>query len=280
MINILTSTIERIKALNNEINSVSLQKIYGIRLDITYQIIILFVVGSLAGFINVMAGGGSSLTLPVLIFLGLDPTTANGTNRVAIIIQNVSAVYSFKREDYYEFNESIKLSLFALPGSVIGAIVAVNIDDELFKSILAVIMILVVITMIIPRKKIETGSIIHKGRRWLLYLAMVGVGFYGGFIQVGVGFILMASLHYLSKLNLVYVNMHKVFIVLIYTTPALLVFVLSGNINWFLGLSLACGNAFGGWWAAKASVKKGEKAVRIVLVVAILIMAMKLLKLF
>lgn len=257
-----------------------MQKISNADLDITYQILILFAVGSLAGFMNVMAGGGSSITLPVLIFLGLDATTANGTNRIAIIIQNISAVYSFKQEDYYEFKESLKLSLFALPGSVIGAIVAVRIDDELFKSILAVVMILIVITMIIPRKKNVSNSVVSKGRRIALYASMVGIGFYGGFIQVGVGFILMASLHYLSRLNLVYVNMHKVFIVLIYTAPALIVFIISGNINWFLGLSLACGNAVGGWWAAKASVKKGEKIVRFVLIGAILIMALKLLKVF
>ena len=249
-------------------------------MDPFYQIIILFVLGSFAGFMNVMAGGGSSITLPALIFLGLDPTMANGTNRVAILIQNISAVYSFKKEDYFEFRESLKLSLFALPGSIIGAIAAVNVNDEIFKNILGIIMIGIIISMIIPRKKINTSGKLTPAQKFYLYLSMIGVGFYGGFIQVGVGFLLMASLHYLGKFNLILVNMHKVFIVLFYTAPALMIFIISGNINWFLGLSLAAGNALGAWWSAKYSVKKGEKAVRFVLMLAILIMSLKLLNIF
>jgi uncharacterized membrane protein YfcA len=109
---------------------------------------------------------------------------------------------------------------------------------------------------------------------------MFGIGFYGGFIQVGVGFLLMAALHYLMKLNLVYVNMHKVFIVLVYTIPALLVFVITDNIHWQFGFSLAAGNAIGGWWGAKMSVKKGEKFIKMVLIAAVSIMSLKLLGVF
>ena len=244
------------------------------------SILILFGVGTLAGFINVMAGGGSTITLPVLIFLGLDPSMANGTNRIAIFVQNISAVYSFKREKYEEFGLSIKLALFTLPGAIAGAVLAVKISDDLFQKILAVIMIGIVISMIIPRKKITNADDNNKKISFFTALAMIGVGFYGGFLQVGVGFILMATLHYLMRFNLVYVNMHKVFIVLIYTAPALLIFILTDNVNWPLGISLAIGNAFGAWWSAKYSVKKGEKVIKIVLIAAILIMSFKLLEIF
>jgi len=115
---------------------------------------------------------------------------------------------------------------------------------------------------------------------WKVYLSMIGIGFYGGFIQVGVGFIIMAAIQNLMKLNLVFVNMHKVFIVLLYTIPALLIFVLTGDVDWVLGLSLAVGNAIGGWWAVKFSVKKGEKFIRYVLIAAILIMSVKLMNIF
>jgi uncharacterized membrane protein YfcA len=226
-----------------------------------------------------MAGGGSTITLPVLIFLGLDPSTANGTNRVAILIQNVSAVQSFKSENHSEFKKSFKLSLMTLPGAVIGAILAVRISGELFQIILAIVMIGIVLSMLIPQKKIESTDDGDK-ISWYVYLAMTGIGFYGGFIQVGVGFIIMASLHYLMRLSLLKVNMHKVFIVLVYTLPALLIFVISDNVNWLMGLSLAAGTAFGAWWSAKISVKKGDKIVKFVLMVAIIIMSLKLLKVF
>ena len=242
-------------------------------------LIILFGVGLIAGFINVTAGGGSTLTLPVLIFLGLESSIANGTNRVAILLQNISAVYSFKQEKYHQFETSIKFALLTLPGAVLGVLLAVNLDDAIFQKILGIIMIGIIISMLIPNKNVanenETGKISLP-----VYISMFGIGFYGGFIQVGVGFLLMASLRYSMKLNLVLVNMHKVFIVLIYTIPALLIFIITDNINWIFGLCLAAGNVVGGWWGAKASVKKGEGFIKVVLAAAVFIMAIKLLGLF
>jgi uncharacterized protein len=242
------------------------------------SLLILFGVGIAAGFLNVSAGGGSTLTLPALIFLGLDASVANGTNRIAIIIQNIAAIYSFKKEKFHQFGLSLKLSMFTLPGVVIGAVVATRISDVLFEKILGIIMILIILSMIIPRKKIKTDE--KPGKLWMVYASMFGIGFYGGFVQVGVGFIIMAALYYLMRLSLVYVNMHKVFVVFVYTIPALVVFIVTDNVNWVLGLCLAAGNAIGGWWAAKFSVKGGEKFIKIVLMIAILIMALKLLKVF
>lgn len=242
-------------------------------------IIILFVVGAIAAFINVNAGGGSSLTLPVLIFLGLDPSVANGTNRVAILFQNVSAVYAFKKEKFYELKNSLILSALTLPGVIIGAVTAVSISDKLFETILGVIMIFIIITMLLPKKKMDKTSS-DFAIDWKIIVAMIVVGFYGAFLQVGVGFLLMAAFQYLMKLDLIRVNMHKVFVVFVFTLPALLVFVLTDNVNWFFGLTLSAGNAFGGWWGAKLSVKKGEKLIKFVLIVAILIMALKLLNIF
>jgi uncharacterized membrane protein YfcA len=243
------------------------------------SILILFFVGSVAAFINVNAGGGSSLTLPALIFLGLDASVANGTNRVAIIFQNLSAVYSFKKEKYYELKNSMILSLLSLPGAVAGAFFAIKISNEAFEKILGIIMILLIITMILPQKREKNISDDFK-LSWKLILSMIAIGFYGGFIQVGVGFIIMALLHNFLKLDLIRVNMHKVFIVFIFTIPALIVFILTDNVNWFYGLSLSAGNAFGGWWGAKLSVRKGEKLIKAVLIISIFIMAIKLLNIF
>ncbi|MCB0288927.1 MAG: sulfite exporter TauE/SafE family protein [Calditrichaeota bacterium] len=246
-----------------------------------YQLPLLFAIGTVAGLLNVMAGGGSALTLPALIFLGLDSALANGTNRVAIVVQNLSAILSFRQEKMYQFRTSMKMALWTLPGGVLGAILAIRISDEWFQRILAVVLIGVVISMMLPgfnRAPADAGD--SQQRSWLIYPAMFGIGFYGGFIQVGVGFLLMAALFHLLRLNLVHVNMHKVFIVLIYTIPALGVFIWSGNVDWLLGISLAAGNSFGGWWAAKLSVRKGDKIIRYVLFVAIILMALKLLDIF
>ncbi|NIM58793.1 MAG: TSUP family transporter [Candidatus Aminicenantes bacterium] len=247
-------------------------------MDELFRLLLLFAVGSLAGFTNVMAGGGSSITLPALIFLGLDGSVANGTNRLGILIQNFSAVLSFRQEKYSEFKLSFKLAAFALPGAIAGSIIAVNISDELFKEILGIIMIGVIISMFFRKSNQgkKQGESLHRNS-WFIYPTMFAVGLYGGFIQVGVGFVLMASIYHLMRISLVHVNMHKVFIIFIYTIPVLLVFIFTSNVNWKFGLVLAAGYASGAWWSAKVSVKKGEGFIRIVLIFIILTMSLILL---
>jgi len=246
----------------------------------SFQLFILFFFGILAGFINVNAGGGSTLTLPMLIFLGLDGATANGTNRIGIFFQNLSAIFSFKNQNHSQFKLSFKLALFTIPGAIIGAYFATNISNQIFEKILAIIMIGIIVTMILPRKSITAITNLSRKQNLYVYLAMFAVGFYGGFIQVGVGFLLMASLHYLMKQSLVYVNMHKVFIVLIYTIPALLIFIYSNNVDWGYGLTLASGNMIGAWWGAKFSIKGGEKFIKIILIITVSLMSLKLFGLF
>ncbi len=243
--------------------------------------LLLFGVGTVAGFINVMAGGGSSITLPALIFLGLDGALANGTNRIAIFIQNIFAISSFRQKKVHQFKNSFLLALWTLPGAVVGALVAVRISDEWFRDILAVVMLGIVVSMFFtPAGKSGRQNVVLQKKPFLIYPVLLAIGFYGGFLQVGVGFLFMASFYHILKLNLVHVNMHKVFIIFMYTIPALAIFIYSGNVNWGFGLSLAAGNAFGGWWSAQLAVKKGDRFIRIILAVAILIMALKLFQLF
>ncbi|MBN1409049.1 MAG: sulfite exporter TauE/SafE family protein [Calditrichaceae bacterium] len=240
--------------------------------------LLLLGVGVIAGLINIGAGGGSSLTLPALIFLGLDSAVANGTNRIALIIQNIFAITGFHQEKQNEFKQSFKYALFTLPGALAGAVLAVRLSDVWFQRILAVIMVLIVLTLFLPGTKDRIMAIEGKNS-WLVYLALLGAGFYGGFIQVGVGFILMAILFHLAGLTLIKVNVHKVFIILLYTIPALAIFIYTDNVHWQYGLILAVGNGIGGWISARVSVKKGESYIRVILAAAIVIMAYKLIEL-
>ncbi len=244
------------------------------------SLLLLFAVGAVAGFINVNAGGGSTLTLPTLIFLGLDSALANGTNRVGILIQNIVALLKLKKENYSQAKLSLKLALVTLPGVIVGAFFAVKISDETFKTVLGFILIGVIISMLIPRAKIKVDNNPDKKITLPAYLALFGIGFYGGFVQAGVGFLIIATLYYLMHFSLIYVNMHKLFIIATYTIPAILIFALTGNVNWIYGLTLAAGNSFGGYWGIRFAVKKGDKFIKAILIVAVLIMALKLLKVF
>lgn len=239
------------------------------------QWLALFAIGTLAGFMNVIAGGGSTITMPILIFWGLDGATANGTNRVALFVQNFFAIKSFHGEEKYDLPHVFKYAVWTLPGAVAGALFAVSIEDQLFKKILGIIIIFVMIIVLVPQSKKSNEPGIAK-RSWLIYPALLGIGFYGGFIQAGVGFFIMAAFTHILQFQLVKVNMAKVFIIFIYTLPALLIFMLSGNVRYKLALALAAGNALGGWWAAKLSIKKGDNFIRIVLFIVVIVMAIKL----
>lgn len=244
-----------------------------------WQYILLGLVGLASGFLNVMAGGGSLLTVPVMIFLGLPGPVANGTNRIAILAQNVTAVVTFFRKGYSNFRLSLTLSLCAIPGAIAGAYAGTRLEGVWFNRTLAIIMLGVMLIMAFDKKnKVEAAETGEQPANIVAgHVLMVLVGAYGGFIQVGVGFIAMAVLHKVMRLNLVVVNMHKVFIVMTYTIAALIVFASQVEILWLLGLCLAIGYSIGGWLGVHLQISKGERLIRIVLNVVLTIFIIKLL---
>ena len=249
-----------------------------------WQLILLATLGIVAGMLNVIAGGGSLLTLPTMILMGMPEAVANGTNRVAILAQNVTAVSAFRKKGFSDFRLSLTLGLFALPGAVAGAWCGALIRGDIFNRILAGVMIGVVILMALKRRKkknrselTESAPAVTRTRLIAGHLCMIAVGFYGGFIQAGVGFLLMAALHQVMGLDLVRVNMHKVFVVGVFTVAALTVYLLNGKVWWIPGLCLAVGNSLGGWIGSHLTISKGEGFIRLVLYAALVAMAVKLL---
>lgn len=243
-----------------------------------WQLLLLAAVGVLAGWLNVMAGGGSLLTVPVMLFMGIPGPVANGTNRIAILAQNVSAVAAFRRKGFSDFRLSLSLSVAAAIGALGGASVGVHLAGEWFDRVLALVMISVMVLMATGHDKVQPIDHAAQPRRLALgHVLMVGAGFWGGFIQIGVGFVLMPILHRVLGLDLVRVNMHKVFIVLVYTLVALLVFASQLELLWWTGAALALGNATGGWLGAHTTVKRGELWIRRVLYVALTAFVIKLL---
>ncbi len=244
--------------------------------------LILFVAGCFGGWINVMAGGGSMLSVPVLLFLGLPGPVANGTNRVAILAQNAAAVSTFFKQGFSDFRLSLSLASAAIPGAIVGATLGTRLDGAWFDRVLALTMLGVLIVMFLPKRKAkfdgETGATSPSKQRLIIgHVLMFGAGIWGGFIQIGVGFILMPILHKVLGLDLVRVNMHKVFIVLCYTVFALLVFANLSDVVWLAGLALAAGMALGGWFGARTTVAKGETWIRYVFGAVLLVFIAKLL---
>ena len=243
-----------------------------------YHYLLLIVVGFIVGFINTIAGGASLLSLPTLIFLGLPPSVANGTNRVAIIVQTAMATAGFKSKGVSTFPFNVYLGISAFFGSIIGARIAVDIDGAVFNRILAIIMISVVL-IIIFKPKIELDNLEERltGKYlWIGIIVFFFFGIYGGFINAGIGFLIILFLHFVNKMTLVRANATKVVVVFIYMLSALAVFAFNDKVNWFVGLVLALGNGTGAWVASRFSVRKGDGFIKYFLVIMVLAMAVKL----
>ncbi len=244
-----------------------------------WQAGLLVVVGIVAGFLNVLAGGGSLLTVPVMVFLGMPGPVANGTNRIAILAQNLSATMAFFKKGFSDFKLSLSLSACALPGAIAGALLGVQLHGLWFNRILALVMVGVMLVMYVDKSGTATSTEGEPTRAQLVrgHLMMVGAGFWGGFIQIGVGFILMPILNKVMGVDLVRTNMHKTFIIATYTIAALAVFASQVPIAWVAGAALAVGTSIGGYLGAHASVEKGENLIRHVLNIVLIGFIIKLL---
>lgn len=239
-------------------------------------------IGFIAGVINVLAAGGSMLTLPMLIFLGLPAAVANGTNRIGILVQNVTATANFYRKGYVNPKVALYLSIPAVVGSLLGAMIAVNMTDRLFQLILAFVMVVTMIFLVwkpIPKERLKSVD-------WNAYTnmqKMIGfgvfflIGMYGGFIQVGVGFFILLALTAVFRMSLFDSNVLKVVIVGLFIFLSLFVFIWHGQVNWGLGIMLAIGNGLGAYVGSQLTITKGEKWIKAALFVMVLVMAIKLI---
>lgn len=235
--------------------------------------------GLAAGFINAVSGGGAMLTVPALIFIGLPPGVANGTNRVAVFVQNIAALAAYQRLQVTNYQVGIALAVPATLGSLFGAIISVRLDDTLFRTILGVVLLLLIGPILAePRLNARAATQGHLSQTgWPLRLIFFVLGVYGGLLQIGVGVFILVALSALGGIDLVLANGIKVFIVLCLTGLALMVFIAEGKIAWSAGLVLALSNATGAWFGAYWGVRKGAYWIRIVLTITVVVMALQLL---
>lgn len=247
---------------------------------IQYALVLL--AGVCAGFLNIVAGGGSLITMPILIFLGLPSAVANGTNRIGLLVEASVGVVNFRRRGFFDPRYSAELALPAVAGAVLGSWIVIDIPDEVFNRLLAVVMIAVLALVLTkPGRAAERGAQeLGTRRRILSAIAFFFVGLYGGFVQAGVGFIIIATLSAITRLSLVNINSIKVFVVGAYLVPSLAVFILNDKVDWHLGLTLGAGMGAGAWLGTVFTVEKGDRWIRVVLTIAVLGMAAKLAGVF
>lgn len=242
-------------------------------------VFVLIVSGIFVGFINTLAGGGTAISIAVLMMLGLPANVANGTNRIAVIFQNITSVKAFSQKELIPWRKATLLALPTIIGSVIGAWIAVDINEAFFRKAMAVIM-LVMLFFVIVKPSVwlkERTHLTEKPVSVIEILIFFLIGIYGGFIQIGVGYYLLAAIVLGSGFDLVRANAIKVWIVLLYTVAAILVFIFNKQVHWQFGLIHAIGNIIGAWIATRLAIKKGGEFVRWVIIVVILVFSADLL---
>jgi len=244
--------------------------------------IALLISGVIVGFINTLAGGGSVISLSLFLFLGLPVDVANGTNRIAIVLQNLSSVGTFRRNKLINFGYANKLAIPAVIGSVAGAQLAVDIDKALIERVFAVMLVVVALFMLVnPKHYLHGRPAMQTQKVSPLNIAIFFlIGLYGGFIQVGVGYFLLAALVMGAGLDLVRANAIKVWIVLLYSPVALAVFMANGAVHWAYGLMHGIGNIGGAMLASQLAVQKGVNFVRWVIIAVIAITSAQLMGLY
>lgn len=220
---------------------------------------IFFGLGTLVSCINSIAGGGSTFSLPIMIFLGLPPTVANGTNRVGILIGNISSVMNLRRHGY--LNSKLYWQLFppTLIGAFFGLFFLMKLDDRLFQGILSVAICLVVVMSNLkknilgkpPENPPEHATVGG-------FFGFLAVSLYGCVMQVGVGFVQIFALSRYTGLDLIRVNALKNALTTTFLLVSTLGLAFTGKVNWLLGLTMAFGAWVGGYIGSKLQQKKGN----------------------
>lgn len=240
--------------------------------------LLLIALGFIAGFLNTVAGGGTLLTLPILLFMGLPAPLAQGTNRVAILLQTYTAVRGFKSKGVSTYPFSLYVGIAALIGSIIGAYLALDFDGKPFNRMLAVVMIMVLIlTIFNPNKNLKELTEKLTGKPLVISLIVFFfLGIYGGLINAGIGFLMLIALPYINGMNLLRANATKVFVAFVYTIGAVAVFAWNDKIDYGLATVLSIGNVSGAWFGSRWAVKKDENIIKMFLIVTVTALAIKL----
>ncbi len=233
-------------------------------------ITLLCLAGFLAGGINTVAGGGSNLTLPLLMMLGLPADVANGTNRVGIWLQCITGVGAFDRHDALPRRAVVPVFIPTLCGGLTGALLAVALPNLYLKPVLLLCILTMALVMLLRPDTIAPppGTQARSpGEHRLAWWGLFGAGVYGGLVQAGVGFILLAVLTAGLRYDLLRANALKMSCALAFTTVALGVFIIFGKVSWVPGLILALGAMAGAWLAVKIAVNLSQAALRRILFV-------------
>lgn len=242
-------------------------------------LVLLVVVGFVASVVNTLAGGGGLLILPALVFAGVPADVANGTYRIGVLVQSGTALARYRKDGLPVATAPWWVWGPAVAGAIVGTLVSLDIDEAALRRVIGLVMV-VMLVLVLGRPGVWLEGRTSSAPRWAQALGFFVVGMYGGFLQAGVGVLLLGAGVLLAGRDLLRANVEKVWIVGLYTIPSFLLFLADGRVLWVEGLALALGSAGGGWVGARLAVERGAGLIRGVLVAAVVVSASKMLGLW
>jgi len=238
--------------------------------------LLLFIGGLFSGIINVLAGGGSFLTLPILGFYGLPPSVANGTNRIGILLQNISATWNFIAKKEIRLSEVFFLTIPTIFGAIVGTSIVLTLPERILKISIGIIFIVMSYFVLFSPKVWEEGKKLKANRR-ISALTFFLIGVYGGYIQAGVGFFLIYALTILEGYDIKQANAIKIFLTLVFTVFSLIMFSFNNKVEIVPGLILGIGSFMGGYIGSYLNIRVSRKFIRYVVAGMMIISALNYL---
>lgn len=245
------------------------------------QLVLLFFAGLFAGVINALAGGGSFLTVPLLIFTGLEPTVANATNRLAVWIQCYFGTRKLYRMGYFPRNYCFKVAVPMSVGTVFGAYLVTVMPDDTFRKYFAFFMVLMtLVTFLKPSSKEQKTDVEFTVKSMAVNAVIYFfIGLYIGFIQAGVGFMIIAA-SVISGLGMVRANAVKMFLNLFAATISLAIFLYAGKVQFLPAIAMGAGMSISAVIASGLSVKVSEVFLKrlvsgVIMIFAVLLLVIK-----
>lgn len=244
-------------------------------------VLILILSGVLVGFVNTLSAGGTTISIALYLALGLPPQSANAVNRVGVLLQDAFGSALFFKQGLFKLKEVLPCSIPVMIGALLGSLTAVKISERVFSISFAIILLIMIVFIFVERKikPIEKEKLSTK--EYILYFPIfMAIGFYGGFVQAGTGFLIIAALSMLLGYDLIKTAAVKLAMMFLYTVVAITVFFARGGIQleyWIYGLIHSVGMIIGTWIAGKYALKKGANFVRAVIIFVIIITALNLI---
>lgn len=243
-------------------------------------IIILVVSGILVGFINTLSAGGTIVSIALYLAMGLPSQGANAVNRVGVLLQDAFGSALFLKQGIFKVREVLPYAFPVMLGALFGSLVAITISERVFSICLGIILLVMIVFLFVQEKHSKKPERKLSLKEYFIYFPIfMAIGFYGGFVQTGTGFLIIAALGMILGYDMIKTAAVKLFIMFLYTLVAITVFFVKGSVEvnyWMYGLIHSIGMIIGTWIAGKYALKKGESFIRIIIILVIMVTALNL----